>query len=103
MQETPTTEQVLAVRQRRKVKTGGSGCAALGFFLVGLLLMAVGLLIWPLLILGLLVFIAAFAVDAKHGYIYFCGHCGNDVAPTSQICPICRAQLVEDKKGWFGF
>jgi hypothetical protein len=72
----------------RKVRAGGSGVLALVFFLVGV---ACLLAFWPL---GLVLMLSAFLVDAKKKDVCTCGRCGNEVAPSSKLCPTCRAELV---------
>jgi hypothetical protein len=51
--------------------------------------------VWPLgllIIVGGLVLIAAGTlVDSKYRTDHFCSACGNDVGPTSQLCPTCHA------------
>lgn len=32
-------------------------------------------------------------VDSKYRTDHFCSACGNDVAPTSQLCPTCHASF----------
>lgn len=88
--EASAAEPVLAYRQKRHVKLGGSGCAALVCFLAGVLLLFT-VVLWPL---GLAMIALAFVVDVKKGYVTFCGSCGNDVPPTANLCPTCRAELI---------
>jgi hypothetical protein len=41
-------------------------------------------------------------LDAKTRLISSCGHCGNEVAHTSLLCPTCHADLApEPRKRWF--
>lgn len=87
----PTSEQIYTYRMTRKVRAGGSGCAALGFGFLGLCCL-ISVVAWPL---GLLFFIIGFLVDAKSKHISICGYCGNEVAHTSTLCPTCHADLAE--------
>lgn len=80
-----------AHRLTRRVKTGGSGCAALLFFLIGL---ACCVVLFPIGILpGLVLMVIAALVDGKYGKESCCGACGNSVAATSRQCPHCRTFL----------
>ncbi len=89
-----------AEKRNRKTKTGGSAGASLLFTLLGLGCLLLGVacflfFVWPLgllIIVGGLVLIAAGTlVDAKYRTDHFCSACGNDVGPTSQLCPTCHA------------
>ena len=75
----------------RKVRAGGSGCAALGFGILGLVCL-LSIAAWPL---GLLFFLIGFLVDAKSKHLSICGYCGNEVAHSSVLCPTCRADLAD--------
>lgn len=86
---TSGTEPVLAYRQRRRVKLGGSGCAAFVLGIVGLILV-----FSPLFLFGIALLVVAFLVDGKTGHVFFCGACGNTVPPTAMLCQTCRAELV---------
>ena len=81
-------EPISAYRMSRKVKTGGSQGMSLFLGVLGLLFLV---LFWPL---GLLLILLAFFADAKYKQAHYCGSCGNDIASTSRLCPICRAELV---------
>lgn len=80
----------------RRVKLGGSGltsafCALVGAlsFLIGFLFAAI--IFWPL---AFIAFLGAVLTDSKHGHIHYCGECGNEVAPTSRLCPYCQSRLL---------
>jgi predicted nucleic acid-binding Zn ribbon protein len=81
--ETPT-----ACILTRKVRKSGSEGLALLLALVGIFLMLFAW--WPI---GLLCIIGAFFADAKYGPAHYCPVCGNDVAPTSRLCPTCHNAL----------
>lgn len=83
-----TYEQPPAYRLTRKVRTGGNGCTALAVFLLGLVML---FFFWPL---GLLLIVIGLLADARYGNKSFCGQCGNEVAPTSNLCPHCSYRLV---------
>jgi len=84
-----TEETIYTYRLTHRVRTGGSGFAAIVFMLIGLLC-----LLFVHWLLGLLGIALAILVDTKHKTITTCGHCGNEVAPTCRICPTCRADLA---------
>jgi hypothetical protein len=80
--ETPT-----AIR-KHSTRSSGSQVLSLILFLIGL---ACLLIIWPL---GLLIIIIALLLDGRRIKITTCGACGNEVAPTSTLCPTCHIQLT---------
>ena len=91
-----------AEKRTRKTKTGGSAGASLLFTLLGLGSILLGLacfllfswLLGLLIILGGIVLIVGGSlVDSKYRTDHFCSACGNDVAPTSQLCPTCHASF----------
>jgi hypothetical protein len=92
-----------AYRFSRRVKTGGSGCAALVFGLIGLFFCVMW---FPFgLLPGLLLIVIGALMDAKYGTENYCSGCGNQVAGTSKQCPNCRAVLElvpfsSKLKGW---
>lgn len=98
MQPTPTQR---AFRHIRNTKAGGSGCAAYLFailaFVVGFFSLASGLNLIGLCLAVLLLGIAA-ACEPKSHKTHFCGHCGNEVAPTSVLCPHCHTALTPAPK-----
>lgn len=85
-----------AYRHIRSVSRGGSGCAAYLFAILGLgiafLSIASGQFI-GLILAVVLIAIAALA-EPKKQRIAICGACGNEVTPTSLICPTCHAKLT---------
>jgi hypothetical protein len=82
--ETPTA-RILT----RKVRESGSEGLAWLLALVGIFLMLFAW--WPI---GLLCIIGAFFAGAKYGQAHYCPVCGNDVAPTSRLCPTCNNALA---------
>lgn len=96
-----TDEQIYTFRVTRKVRTGGSTFVSGFFALVAILC----LLLVPWIIgvpAGLILLAIACFTDSKHRLISSCGHCGNEVAHTSRLCPTCHADLApEPRKGWF--
>ena len=76
----------------RKVRKSGSQGLALMLMLSGIFLMLFAW--WPI---GLLCIIGAFFADAKYEQAHYCPVCGNDVTPTSRLCPICNNALVAAK------
>jgi hypothetical protein len=87
----------LTYRMTRTVQTGGSGCAALLLHLLAIFCGLAGLFFfWPLVIAAIFFTAIGLAFGAKHSTHHFCGLCGNDVAPTSQSCPHCRADLIAE-------
>jgi len=87
---------IYTYRITRKVRTGGSGCLACIFLLAGL---ACLIPFWPLALIFLAI---GWAVDTKTKTISTCDHCGNEVANTCRICPVCHADLApEPRKRWF--
>lgn len=83
-----TDTPAAAYLMTRRVRTSGSQGMALGFGFLGLLFLV---FFWPL---GLLLILIAFFADAKYGKAHYCGSCGNDVAPTSRLCPTCHSELI---------
>ena len=69
-------------------RSSGSRVINLFIFLLGIGCL---LFIWPL---GLLIIIVALILDSRHIKIAACGACGNEVAPTSTLCPTCHIQLT---------
>lgn len=65
-------------------------------FLAGTALTLAGMATLIFLPFGIGLLVLAFKIDSKRHRIFFCGNCGNDLSPTSQICPHCAAQLVDD-------
>ncbi len=89
-------EQIYTYRVTRKVRTGGSRGGSLVLGIVGIICFL--FVNW---IIGAVLVVVACLVDAKYGYISSCGHCGNEVAHTSSLCPTCHADLApEPRKGW---
>jgi len=86
-------EQETAYIRSRRVTKGGSGCAAMVLFLIGLVI-----LFSPLFLLGVAFMILGMMLDVKHGHEWFCGACGNTVAVTSTQCPTCRLMLLDIPK-----
>lgn len=59
---------------------------------------AILFLLWPL---GLILIAAGLILDALIGARFLCGLCGNRVEKTSNLCPMCDADLVGTKgDGW---
>lgn len=92
---TDPEEPILAALQYRTQKTG-SGCLSTTLLLTGGIGTLLAFAFWPLFIITLPMLAIGWSCDTKKSRIYFCGNCGNDVSPTSTLCPHCRAQLVED-------
>lgn len=95
---TYTSPAPVATAQRltRTVTTSGSGCVAVLFALLGIVIgifsiMAGGNLI-GLILAALLIGIAALT-EPKQQFQSYCSACGNDVAATSRLCPHCHHQL----------
>lgn len=76
----------------RKVRKSGSEGLALLLMLSGIFLMLFTW--WPI---GFLCIIIAFFADARYGPVHYCPACGNDVAPTSRLCPTCSNALAAAK------
>lgn len=93
----PTTGSTHAYRRTRSTSSGGSGCFCILFFVAGvsvaIMSLASGGAILGLMLAALLIVIAILCEPKKHRTT-FCGACGNEVAPTSSLCPTCRAQLT---------
>ena len=93
----PTTGSTHAYRHTRSISRGGSGCAAYLFAILGIFIgvfsIASGGNVIGLVLAVLLIGIAALAEPKKHRTA-ICGACGNEVAPTSSLCPTCRAKLT---------
>lgn len=86
-------QPLTAYRVTRKVRAGGSMFLALIFFLAGLFCLV---FFWPL---GLVLILLAFVVDAKKKDLCTCGNCGNEILPSSRLCPTCRAEIVSPTVG----
>ncbi|HBJ86477.1 MAG TPA: hypothetical protein DDZ88_22005 [Verrucomicrobiales bacterium] len=92
-----TEEQIYSYRVTRKVRTGGSRILCILGILLGLVFLI--FIFWPV---GLALMLISALIDAKTRLISSCGHCGNEVAHTSRLCPTCQADLApEPRKGWF--
>ncbi len=93
-------EQIYTYRIARKVRTGGSSFASGFFTLVGIACM----LLVPWIVgvpAGLILLAIAYFTDAKTKCVSTCGHCGNEVAHTSQLGPTCHADLApEPRSAW---
>lgn len=46
--------------------------------------------------LGLILIAVGVMVDTKTSLVSSCGHCGNEVAHSSVLCPACRADLAPE-------
>lgn len=92
-----TDEPILSYRVTRKVRIGGSRVLCILGILLGIVFLL--FIFWPV---GIAIMIISALVDAKTRLISICGHCGNEVAHTSELCPTCHADLApEPRKGWF--
>ena len=69
----------------RKDRTHGSRLGAIIFALVGLCSLVV---FWPI---GIVLLVLAIAIEPRTKKISICAYCGNDVSPTSALCPVCGA------------
>jgi len=90
---TPMPAAAFSQRISRKKHAGGSRLLALIFILLGL-----GVFLFYHWIIGLLIMLASALVDARHLHISLCGKCGNEVANTSKLCPVCSAKLSAPEK-----
>jgi hypothetical protein len=90
-----TEETIYTYRLTHRVRTGGSGCLACVFFIAGLLCL---IPFWPLSLIFLAI---GWSIDTKTKRISTCGHCGNEVAPTCLLCPVCHADLAPEPRRWF--
>lgn len=79
---TPTAHRI------HRTRSSGSQLTAIILFLVGIGCL---LSIWPL---GLLIIVIALAMDGRRIKTATCGACGNEVAPTSTLCPVCHIHLT---------
>lgn len=96
-------KQKMAYRVRTKIKPEGAKAFGCGFTIVLLVGIFMLLSIFENLTVGLLgaMVLAAclWAVNSARACV--CSECGNEVAPTSKICPTCQTELVGTKN--FGF
>lgn len=79
-----------AMQAERITKTRGSGLAA-GIFILAFLCFVGGIFLWPLWIVSIILILVALTTERTYA---ICGHCGNEVAPTSALCPTCRSALA---------
>ena len=92
-----TDEQIYSYLVTRKVRSGGSRILCILGILFGLIILV--FIFWPV---GIAIMIISALIDAKTRFVSICGHCGNEVAHTSSLCPTCHADLApEPRKGWF--
>jgi DNA-directed RNA polymerase subunit RPC12/RpoP len=89
--ESRDNKQNLAHKKRSSKDKIGLGCFIQG---VGLLIgiWAFMTIIGP--IIGFCLFL--FGANLSRDKSFFCSNCGNAVAETSNLCPICGKKLVED-------
>lgn len=99
---TYTSPAPVATAQRltRTVTTSGSGCVAVLFATLGIVIgifsiMAGGHLIG--LILAAILIAIGVMTEPKQQFQSYCSACGNDVAATSRLCPHCHHQLRSAK------
>ncbi|WP_395739331.1 hypothetical protein [Prosthecobacter sp.] len=88
-------DQIYTYRVTRKIQTGGSGCSASFCFLIGVAIM----IFVPWIIgvpAGLIIILISFAFQPKYALHSSCGHCGNEVAHSSVLCPVCRADMAPE-------
>jgi hypothetical protein len=69
----------------RKERTHGSQLGAIIFAVAGLCGLAV---FWPI---GVVLLLVAIAIEPRSKKVSICAYCGNDVSPTSVLCPVCGA------------
>lgn len=86
-------EQIQTYRITRKVRIGGSRMLCIFGILLGLVFFF--FIFWPV---GIALMIGGAIIDAKTRLISTCGHCGNEVAHTSLLCPACQADLAPEPR-----
>lgn len=83
-----------AYRIHRTIRDGGSSTVAVVIILVGLVVFLVPIVGIPG---GIIIMIIGGCLGRRYRKQVICSHCGNEVLPTSVICPHCRARLIASR------
>lgn len=87
-----------AEKHRRHQPAGGSGCACIAFFLLGLLVAGMSAGRPAGLILAAILILLAVVCNPRSITLHWCGRCGNEVSQTSLTCPHCSARLTPPRR-----
>lgn len=103
-----SNEVIYTYRITREVHAGGSSCLMLLCWIAGMACFIGGIfgfviILWPF---GLVLLVLAYFTRSQSRWISTCGHCGNEVSPTSNLCPTCHADMAPEpaaKRWWRSF